>query len=193
MNETNRIKDNVVYVLRKGEPEETMRVVDTKIVAVLQKADGQVEVHETKNIVTTAGDTYYAQRGVGTTPTNFNSAGVFNGKAFLSQTTGTPTKSDNYSTISATIQNGTGNSVASTYPKTNDTDIDNTGAGPTVITYLYTFSTGNTYTNVADVSIAGNAPTGTDPLLMRAKFASTFTKATTDTLKVFVNHTMNGQ
>jgi hypothetical protein len=193
VNETNKIKDNVVYVLRKGEPEEPMRVVDTKIVAVLQKASGEVEVHETKNIVTTAGDTYYAQRGAGTTPTNFNSAGTFNGKAFLSQATATPAKSDNYSTISGTIQNTGGTSVASTYPKTNDGDVDNTGAGVSVVTYLYTFSTGAAYTGVTDVSIAGSAPTGTDPLLMRAKFASSFTKATTDTLKVFINHTMNGQ
>lgn len=170
-----------------------MRVVDTKVVAVLERSNGEVEVHETKNIVTNDGDVFYAQRATGATPTNFWNVTVFDGNMFLSTTAATPTKADTFATISANIVNTTGQVISAPYPKANDTDADNSGKGPNVVTYACTFSTGQgPYTNVADVSIAKSGASGSAPLLMRAKFASTFTKATTDTLKVFVNHTMTG-
>ena len=180
-------------LLRKGEPQEvTMKVIDTKIVAVLEKADGSTEVHETKNVVTNAGDVFYAQRATGATPTDFWTSGAFDGRMFLSQTATAASKTQNYSTISGTIQNTGGTAMVAGYPKANDTDTDNTGRGTNVVTYCCSFGTGSTYTSVADVSIAKTGATGIDPLLMRALFTSTFTKATTDTLKVFVNHTMLG-
>jgi hypothetical protein len=192
VNSTNHIKDNVVFVLRKGEPEEPlMRVVDTKIIAVLEKANGEVEVHETKNIVTDDGDVYYAQRASGTTPTNFWTSGAFDGLMFLSQATTPPAKNQTYAALSS-IQNTGGTAMISGYPKSNDSDTDNSGRGTKVVTYACSFSTGTTYTNVADVAIAKAGASGTSPILMRALFSSTFTKATTDTLKVFVNHTMTG-
>ena len=86
-------------LLRKGEPQEvTMKVIDTKIVAVLEKADGSTEVHETKNVVTNAGDVFYAQRATGTTPTDFWTSGAFDGRMFLSQTATAASKTQNYST-----------------------------------------------------------------------------------------------
>ena len=179
-------------LLRKGEPQEvTMKVIDTKIVAVLEKADGSTEVHETKNVVTNAGDVFYAQRATGATPTDFWTSGAFDGRMFLSQATTTPAKNQTFAALSS-IQNTGGTAMIAGYPKANDTDTDNTGRGTKVVTYACSFGTGSTYTNVADVAIAKAAASGTDPILMRALFTSTFTKATTDTLKVFVNHTMTG-
>lgn len=168
-----------------------MRVVDTKVVAVLERSNGEVEVHETKNIVTNDGDVFYAERSSGATPTNFWTSGAFDGRMFLSQATTPATKSDTFAALSV-IQNSGGQPMDSTYPKSNDSDTDNSGRGTKVVTYRCSFGTGTTFTSVADVAIAKTGATGTNPILMRALFASTFTKATTDTLKVFVNHTMTG-
>ena len=81
----------------------------------------------------------------------------------------------------------------SNYPKTNDTDADNTGAGLDVVTYLTSWTTTDfNATGIIGGCIHDNSsPVSGTKLLTHFSIAS-FDKTSSDTLKVFVNHTMNG-
>lgn len=171
-----------------------MKVVATKVVAVLVSPNGDVRRFETTNIVTNAGDLFYAERGVAQAiPTNFtNGSGVFDGVMELyNGASSAPGKANIRSNLAGLV--GTAKAIDATYPKVNDGDTDNTGAGTDVITYRTSFTTAEVNgTNIADVIITNPSPAAGEPLLMHAEFAAPFTKTSSDTLKVFVNHTMNG-
>lgn len=170
------------------------KVVNTKVVVVLQRADGTKETHESKNIVTDAGDLFYAQRGVSTLPTNFtDGAGAFDGIMELyNGASGAPAKGNNRSNLAGLVT-GSAKAMDSTYPKVNDGDTDNTGAGTDVVSYRVSYLTSEANAaNIADVIITNPSPGASEAVLMHAEFAAVFTKTSSDTLKVFVNHQMNG-
>lgn len=163
---------------------------------------GDIEVYETHNIVTNAGDLYYAERAVlltpGTTispvPTNFTSAtGAPDMIMELYTATGSsaPAKGNDRSSLGTIVD--AGYAMDSGYPKVNDADSDNTGAGTDIATYLRTFSTaqGNG-SDIDDVILTNPSPGASEAILMHADGLGTFTKTSSDTLKVFVNHTFNG-
>lgn len=163
------------------------------VVVELRDKDGNLKQRGVgRNVITTAGLVYYAQRGAEETPTNFNNAGTFDGVAVLGTAGATPAASDNYSDM--TPISGTPPAASSGYPKTNDTDAANTGTtGTTTVTYKYFFAAGNfTDSAVAEVCISDPSPSGTDPLLMRATLANgPYNKTASDTLTVFINHTLS--
>ena len=180
--------------------------VEGQVCAVLKTPDDEtIEVFETKNIVTTAGSNYYAERAVGTDPmadalfTDGTSGAVFDGKMYLyNGSTGTPAAGSNYS---AAIAGGTaistnGNKdMVSGYPKINDADADNTGSGTYVVTYYSTWVSGEaTNLDIDNVFISNPSPAATtnENILMWAQLSPAITKGTSDTLKVFVNHTLAG-
>lgn len=134
------------------------------------------------NIVTNDGDRYYAQRMAAESPTN----------TFRTQyvgTSGTPTKSSNYSTFSAGIIAGSAKTTTAGYPKTDDTDTDNTGAGTDIVTHLAEWAKADfTGTSITIGIITNATPGASEPLLTGYSFAASFDKTSNDTLKVFVNH-----
>lgn len=146
------------------------------------------------NIVTDAGDKYYAQKAVGETPTDAFA------RLYLSTVNWDvthPSKTSVSDNIASMIA-GTEKAATATYPKTNDGDTDNTGAGVDVVTWLFSYTKADF--NDADIdagAIAAAAVTswgasaGTHNVLT-AFDLTTFAKTANDTLKVFVNHTMNG-
>ncbi|MDJ0513078.1 MAG: hypothetical protein QNJ62_06510 [Methyloceanibacter sp.] len=154
------------------------------ILAVLSSGRGNPLVIPAANIVTDAGDIYYAQNGASETPTN--AFGITElGSA------GTPSKSANRSAFTAIAS--TQKAHAATYPKTNDSDTDNTGAGADVVTYLASYTKGDF--NAASIThgwVTNVTPGASEPLLTGYAFAAAFGKTADDTLKVFTNHTMNG-
>ena len=80
-----------------------------------------------------------------------------------------------------------------TYPLVNDGDADNTGAGTDIITYRVSYTTAEAnQTDTTDVILTNPSPGASEPVIMHAEFAASFTKTSADTLKVFVNHRMNG-
>lgn len=170
------------------------KVINTKVVVVLERADGTKQVHESKNIVTDAGDLFYAQRGVNSLPTNFtDGAGAFDGIMELyNGASGAPAKGNNRSNLAGLVT-GSAKAMDATYPRVNDPDTDNTGAGTDIVTYRVSYATGEANaSNIADVAITNPSPGASEALLMHAEFAATFIKTSSDTLKVFVNHQMNG-
>ena len=93
-----------------------------------------------------------------------------------------------------------GGSAPDRYPLTDDQDTDNTGAGTDVVTYKFEWTTAQINT------ASGNAITGgcivdkaatlgsAIKILTHWNFSSpaSFHKTSTDTLTLYVNHTMNG-
>jgi hypothetical protein len=164
------------------------------IVAVLYDADGRViSTHLTRNIVTNAGDLYYAERGVAqAVPSNFVDGGgawdgiieIYNGASAA------PAKGNDRSDMAGLVL---GKAMSSTYPKINDSDVANTGAGADIITYLAEYSGAEANAvGIADVIITNPTPGASEALLMHAEFGTPFTKLAGQTLKVFVNHSLTG-
>ena len=137
------------------------------------------------NIVTDDGDQYYAEKGVGGSPTKNFAAGGFR----LGTDNTPPTKAD----TDVTAEEAAGRKVHDgTYPQTDDQDSDNTGAGADVATWRVSYGTAEA--NIADIfelAIVDNITTPT-AALTHAVFGAAFTKTVNDTLKIFVNHTFSG-
>jgi hypothetical protein len=158
------------------------------VVVVLEKGNGEKKIwkYEDINIVTDAGDRYYAQRAAGETPTdNFNTMYLGNG------TQPTWTKTSNYGTLAGAIS-GSAKTVASGYPKTNDTDPDNTGGGVDVVTWKFSWAKADfsaTGINQAVISISGAS--SSSPILTGFNMTP-FDKTSNDTLTIFVNHSFEG-
>jgi hypothetical protein len=153
------------------------------VLAVLTTKEGKILI-PASNIVTDAGDLHYAQRAV--TESLTNAFGI----AELASA-GTPGKSANRSGF--TTIGSTQKAHASTYPKRNDGDTDNTGAGTDVVTFLVSYTKADF--NAASIThgiITNVTPGASEPLLTGYAFTAGFAKTADDTLKVFVNHTMNG-
>jgi hypothetical protein len=167
------------------------------IMAVLTTPEGKF-FNVGHNLVTAAGDAYYAARGAAATPGT-----IYGSHAMATAHTGVPTKTGAASQYgNVTVVSGSLKATDATYPLISDADTDNTGGGATVVTWRvsYTKADFNTATAITDgvITIAnGNPNTVGSPVsgsnnLTGYVFASSFTKSVDDTLKVFVNHTLLG-
>jgi hypothetical protein len=147
-----------------------------------------------KNIVTNDGDIFYAQQAVTEAPSANED---FEAGRMELQNPGiqdTPAKGDTYTNVTTPVTTSRKVFVATpNYPLRNDADGDNTGAGVDVATYLTSYTTGDFNANgINGGCIHDNAsPTGPTKLLTHWSITS-FNKTASDTLKMFVNHTMNG-
>ena len=149
--------------------------------AVIEGA-GKRRIIPLANIVTNDGDIYYATGAVGAP--SWAVAGMRLGTGVT-----TPVKT---ATDLTTFLAGSGKAVDSTYPKVVDDDTDNTGDGVDVVSWRVNYATGEgNGTDIAELALVDNITTPTKALC-HALFAAAFTKTSSDTLKVFVNHTMNG-
>lgn len=149
------------------------------ILALLEGINGRFLI-PASNIVTNAGDLFYAQLMAAEATTN----------AFTTHelgTAGTPAKGADRSAFTPIAS--TQKVEAATYPKTNDGDADNTGAGTDIRTSLASYAKGD-FTDAAITHgwITNATPGASEPLLTGYAFAAGFGKTANDTLKVFVNH-----
>jgi len=168
-------------------PNEHIGLAGKVIVVLENQHTGQRRVHVAKNIVTNAGDQYYAEMACGETPTNdFDAAaaGIRLGTGFSSAD-----KDD--TDVDSEDSNGRLD-IDTGYPKTNDSDGDNSGAGTDVVTWR--FSYGTSEGNITDIDECAIVDDRTTPTaaLCHAEFTTPFTKTSADTMKIFVNHTFNG-
>lgn len=159
------------------------------VLFVLENEGGKF-LHATHNIVTTAGDVWYAQKACGESPTNT----FANLKLSTVDWGSTPDKTTDSGDIASQIS-GSSKAVSATYPKTADSDTDNSGAGTDVVSWLFSYSKADFNDASIDAgAIAASGTTlgtGTDPLLTAFDLTA-FAKTANDTLKVFVNHAMEG-
>lgn len=153
------------------------------VLAVLCRPDGKLLIPGC-NIVTDAGDVYFAQRASGEAPTN----------AFTTwemATAGTPGKTANRSAF--TVIAGSQQAQDATYPRTADNDTDNTGANTETRTSRVTY-TAASFNNAAITHglITNATPGASEPLFTGFAFAASFAKTASDTLKVFHNADAEG-
>lgn len=167
---------------------EDVQIIGRVLAVLKNKKTGNIKIIHGVNIVTNDGDVYYAQSACGETPTDDFDHATNAGLRLGSDNTA-PTKSD---TDVTTFLTGSDHVIDGTYPKSNDGDSDNTGAGVDVVTWRYSYSTseGNV-SGIIEGAIVDNKGTPT-AALTHFLFTASFNKTSSDTLKVFVNHTMNG-
>jgi hypothetical protein len=164
---------------------------DLNICIVKTSADGEKSWIYGKNIVTNDGDLYYAQKAAGESPTS--DFGGSNGRMELRTGSATPAKGDAYAQV-ATPVTASRKALDSNYPKTNDGDSDNTGAGTDIVTWRTSWTTSDFNANAiigGCIHVGGGSPASGTKVLSHFSITS-FNKTTSDTLKIFVNHTFNG-
>ena len=162
-----------------------------------------------KNQVTNDGDVYYATRA-GTAPsvTTAPDPDFFSAACVLQNPSSADTiaKADTYSNVSSPITtSGAVQNVETGFPKVNDTTTENTGKDVDAVTYKFTWTTsqidtssGNPITGgsiVDQADVTSGVPAAGSKLLTHWNFVSpsSFHKTNTDTLTLYVNHTMSGQ
>lgn len=158
------------------------------VLLVLERKGERPRIIRTHNIITSAGDIWYAQKATGEAVTNtFANAVLGTGK------TAAWAKASTYTNLLGAIA-GANKAVSATYPKRNDGDAQNTGAGVNVITWLFSYTGADfvSATAVTDGVITIAAPIAGSALLAGFTLASSFTFTVDDTLKLFVNHTLLG-
>jgi len=174
-------------VVEKLMANEELQIVGRVIAVLENKKTGHKRIIHGLNIITDKGDKYYAQSACAETPTDDFDAAA--GGLRLGSDNTPPVKSDD---DVITYLAGTAHALDATYPLTADPDPDNIGAGVDIVSWRYSYLTseGN-----VDAIIEGaivddrTTPTGA---LSHFLFATPFNKTSSDTLKVFVNHTFNG-
>jgi hypothetical protein len=161
------------------------------VIAVHTNARGEQTLITTHNIITDAGDIYYAQKQCGQSPTNaFARLAVGTGKTAAWAKSGAPSQ---YGNLTGAIA-GSVKAQDATYPMVPDTDVANTGLGNNVTSWRvsYTSTDFTSATNVTDGVITIASPVSGSPTLAGFTFTSPFLLATGDSIKIFVNHTMLG-
>lgn len=138
-----------------------------------------------KNIVTNDGDVYYAQKSAGDSVTDDFTAGGMR----LGTSSSAVAKSDTDVTTF-----GTDGDIAASggYPKANDGDGDNTGAGTDIVTWRFSYGTGDG--NISGIQEGAITDSLSSPTaaLTHFLFSGSFSKTSSNTLIVFVNHRFNG-
>lgn len=179
------------------------------ICVVKTDIEGNKEWLYGKNQVTNDGDIYYATRA-GTDPSSTTAPdpNFFNAACVLQNpsTADTIGKADTYSDVSSPITTtGAVQNVETNFPTVNDTTTENTGKDVDAVTYKFTWTTsqidtssGNPITGGAIVDqadVTAGVPAAGSKLLTHWNFVSpsSFHKTNTDTLTLYVNHTMSGQ
>ena len=156
------------------------------VVAVITHADGSQTVRRGGNIVTDAGNVWYAQKACAESPTN-----AFANIVLGSTATPAIDHADNYSHI--TPIGSTSKAKSSGYPKTNDDDANNTDKDTDVVSWKFVYAANDfTAAEVTEGIITISGATGTNPILCHWEFVAHFAITATDALTVFVNHTMLG-
>lgn len=176
--------DNLVYRSKAGLWLQSLFLPKYQnVIAVLEGPAGRF-AFPGSNIVTDAGDLHYAQRAVVEGFTN-----AFD--VMEMATAGTPAKGADRSDFTQIASSE--KIFDATYPTRDDADPDNTGAGVDIVTFLTSYTKGDFTDGAITQGMITNAtPGASEPLLTGYTFGASINKTANDTLKVFVNHTMNG-
>ena len=160
--------------------------ISGKVVIILYDGN-QLRRLEVPNIVTNAGDLFYAQRANQEVPDNlFHVGGLvlgLNGNA--------PSKTSIYSDITSIVPSSFKN-LEPGYPLRNDQSPSNTGKGKNTITYKFKYLSNEVNSaNMNRLAITVQNPNGSSQLLMYA-IIPLISKSAGQILTVFVNHNFNG-
>lgn len=191
-------------MLIHGNGKELPKEIDPKnnICLVVSHLDGSKDWWYGSNLVTNDGDIYYAKRSASESPASNENFGASACVLQNPSSANTIAKTDAYGQVTNPIvTSGAVRGLSAGYPKTADADSDNTGASADAISYRFDWATnqidtsaGNPITGGAIYDVGQTSPVAATKILTHWNFTSpaTFHKTSTDTLKLFVNHTFNG-
>ena len=191
-------------MLIHGNGKELPKEIDPKnnICLVVSHLDGSKDWWYGSNLVTNDGDIYYAKKSASETPASNENFGASACVLQNPASANTIAKTDAYGQVTNPIvTSGAVRPLTAGYPKTADADSDNTGASADAISYRFDWATnqidtsaGNPITGGAIYDVGQTSPVTGTKILTHWNFTSpaTFHKTSTDTLKLFVNHTFNG-
>lgn len=181
LKENGKVKETVILVLKDAKTGKVERVVDCG-----------------PNIVTNAGDRYYAQRGAGETPTHtFGTGRMVVAKSYTVAAAKTATFGRFVLQSTAGSQTYWGRKTfASGYPKTSDSDTDNTSRTADGVTYKRVYTTSQANGTIKALGICRpNGATNSNGQLLSFKTltaAQTVVKTSSLTLTVYITHVFNG-
>jgi hypothetical protein len=181
LKEKSKLTESIILVLKEAATGKVVRVVDAG-----------------PNIVTNAGDLYYAQRGAGETPTyTFGTGHLVVAKSYTVAAAKTCTFGRLVLQSTAGSQTYWGRqNFASGYPKTNDSDTDNTSRTTDAVTYKRVYTTAQANGTIKAVAVCRpNGATSSNGQLLNFKTltaAQTVVKTSSLTLTVYVNHVFSG-
>jgi hypothetical protein len=155
------------------------------VIAMLEDINtGRKRFYHGSNLVGISGNKYYAYKMVGGSLFLVNGMRLGTASVVVSAADIDVTTSINSA--------GAKLSIDATYPMQSDTDTNNSGRGSNVVTWRVTFSAA-TFSQVGVRELAlVDAPLAPTQALTHALFAAAFDKTLTDTLTVYVNHTITG-
>lgn len=168
---------------------DSIGIMPDAFVVLTNHETGKVRIIPGRNLVTDAGDVWYAQSACGEGVTN-DFVNLYLATA-CSEAGGDPTKTSNYSHF--TLHAGSEKAPTATYPKTNDGDSDNTGAGVDIVSWKYEYTTGDgPFVAVTHSFISVVTASGSDPILNGYKWGAAWAKDGSTSAKIFANHEMLG-
>jgi len=189
MNNRLGLREDVVAVLTPRKPRlylpPSRLQITGHVCAVLTNIhSGEQQIHETTNLICSAGAVWYAQSACGDTLTTDTFSRIVLGTAM----TPAPEASSDLSEI--TQLGSSIKTVETGFPKTDDATSGNTGGGEEyIVTWHGAWDAAEcdagTVTHVAICQDSGEG----NALLCAAAFSPSFALTDDDTLKVFINHT----
>lgn len=165
---------------------ERSHVVDPRrnVLAVLRRPTGEALLFAGANIVTDAGDEYFAQRACGESPTN----AFTTWELFSAGTPGKGADRSDFTPIASTQQVQDGG-----YPQSDDADADNPGADVNVRTSRVSYTASSfAHAAITHGGITNATPGGTELFLACWEWDDPIAKTTADTLKCFHNASASG-
>ena len=172
-------------------PDDRLRIKGQVIAVLKNEKTGEKRTLVTHNIITNEGDVYYALKAAGEAA-HFAVAGIRIGTN--AGVAASPLKTDVKMETTTGSAVGTTKAIDGGYPKSNDDDTDNTGAGTKVVTWRVSFTTAQAnHVDIATIDLPDSLTGGSiTKSLSIANFGTKFTKTALDTLKVFINHAFAG-
>lgn len=157
------------------------------LVVLTNHKTGEVRIILGHNLVTDAGDIYYAQKACDEAPdNNFTSL-------YLATAGPVPvTKADDYDDF--TVVDGSEKAVTGTYPKTDDDDPDNSEeAGENVVTWLFEYAAADgPFVDITHSFVAAAGAGIGSPILNSYEWGAAWSKDASTSAKIFDNLSMVG-
>jgi hypothetical protein len=148
------------------------------VLALLRRPDGTALLYAAANIVTDAGDIYFAERAAGESPTNAFTAW----EMYSAGTPGKAADRSDFTPIGSSVQAQDGG-----YPQTDDADSDNTGADVNVRTSRVSYTASSWSGTATHGGITNTTPGASEPMLAGWEWDDPIVKTLSDTLKAFHN------
>lgn len=162
------------------------RSSEDNALVILRRRGRLVDYVFGRNIVTSTGEIYYAQKACNEAPTN-----AYVMMWLASNGPATPAKTDNRGNFTDIAASNKANATG--YPKSNDNDTDNNGAGNNVISWLFSYAANDgNFAGIGWIYVTRTGNTANDNLLCSVKFGANWNKDGNTSAKVFINHGANG-